>query len=182
MPEELVWSSFFETETVLKEMLVDARIDQLCEIGCGYGTFTIPAARSISGKLYAYDIEPDMVKSVNEKLIQNELSDVRLFVRDVITQSTGLETESMDYVMLFNILHHEKPEELFGEAFRILKQHGKLGILHWRSDIPTPRGPELSIRPSPEKILQLIDGQQFAVVKPTFFIGKYHYGIVLHKQ
>ncbi|MBU1011347.1 MAG: class I SAM-dependent methyltransferase [Bacteroidetes bacterium] len=182
MPDEPVWSSFFEPEMVLKAMLVDEHIDDLCEIGCGYGTFTLPAARIIGGELFGFDIEAAMVAVVNQKLLAGRISNVRLAVRDVLKLTTGLESASIDYVMLFNLLHHDKPEELFGEAFRVLKQHGRLGILHWRSDIATPRGPDLSIRPSPERILQLFDNNQFAVEKPTFFIGKYHYGMVLQKQ
>ena len=39
----------------------------MADFGCGYGTFTIPAARIISGKIYAFDIEPEMIKAVEQK-------------------------------------------------------------------------------------------------------------------
>ena len=46
--------------------------------------------------------------------------------RDVLTQTTGLADNSIDYVMLFNILHHESPDDFFNEAFRILKPKARL--------------------------------------------------------
>ena len=72
---------------------------------------------------------------------------------------------SIDYVMLFNILHHESPTDFINEAYRILKPNGKVGILHWRSDVETPRGPDLTIRPKPDQIFQWIDKQKFSVYK-----------------
>ncbi len=76
----------------------------------------------------------------------NHIFNVILEQRDVLTQTTGLADNSIDYVMLFNILHHESPNDFLNEAYRILKPNGKVGILHWRSDIETPRGPHLTIQ------------------------------------
>jgi ubiquinone/menaquinone biosynthesis C-methylase UbiE len=38
------------------------------EIGCGYGTFTIPAANQIKGKVFAFDIEDEMIEVLNQKI------------------------------------------------------------------------------------------------------------------
>jgi ubiquinone/menaquinone biosynthesis C-methylase UbiE len=35
----------------------------VADFGFGYGTFTIPAAKIISGKIYAFDIEPEMIEA-----------------------------------------------------------------------------------------------------------------------
>lgn len=40
---------------------------------------------------------------------------------------------------------------LLMEARRVLAPGGKAAVIHWRSDIPTPRGPSLDIRPTPEQ-------------------------------
>jgi len=55
--------------------------------------------------------------------------------------------------MLFNILHHDKPQELLGEAYKVLRKNGKVGIIHWRTDMETPPSPEISIRPKPEQCI-----------------------------
>jgi len=181
MPAESMWASFFNVELILSELDINADINDLVEIGCGYGTFTIPAAKVITGKLYAYDIDEEMFGIVKQKLDDEAIGNVIPEHRDVLTQSTGLADNSIDYIMLFNILHHESPDAFLNEAYRILKPKGKVGILHWRSDIETPRGPDLSIRPKPGQIVRWIDKQKFLVYKEPVIIEPYHFGLVLSK-
>jgi ubiquinone/menaquinone biosynthesis C-methylase UbiE len=181
MPEEEMWASFFNVEQILSEFQINSDTEDLVEVGCGYGTFTIPAANKIKGNLYAFDIEQVMLDVVQQKLLNSHLQNVILEYRDVLKQTTGLSDNSIDYVMLFNILHHESPDIFFNEAFRILKPSGKVGILHWRSDIETPRGPHLTIRPKPNQILHWIDKQKFSVYKPPFIIEPFHFGLIISK-
>jgi ubiquinone/menaquinone biosynthesis C-methylase UbiE len=128
----------------------------------------------LSGLLFG--IEKEMLDIVKQKLANAHIHNVNLDQRDILTQKTGLADNSIDYVMLFNILHHESPIDFINEAHRILKPKGKIGILHWRSDIPTPRGPDLSIRPKPDQILQWIDKSKFNIDKEPVVIEPYHYG------
>jgi ubiquinone/menaquinone biosynthesis C-methylase UbiE len=181
MPAENMWASFFNVELILSELQINSDINDLVEVGCGYGTFTIPAAKKISGNLYAFDIEEEMLDIVNKKLKNESVINVILEQRDILKQTTGLVDNSIDYVMLFNILHHESPNDFFLEAYRILKPNGKVGILHWRSDVETPRGPHLSIRPKPDQILKWIDGLKFNIYKEPDVIEPYHYGIIISK-
>jgi ubiquinone/menaquinone biosynthesis C-methylase UbiE len=181
MPAENMWADFFNVGLILSELHIDSKINDLVEIGCGYGTFTIPAAKQIKGKLYAFDIEKEMLEIVTQKLAFEHIDNVILEHRDILTQTTGLADNSIDYVMLFNILHHDSPGDFFNEAYKILKPKGKVGILHWRSDIPTPRGPDLSIRPKPDQILQRIDKQKFSVYKEPKMFEPYHFGLILSK-
>jgi len=61
MPEESQWESFFNPACTLTALdCADLRGD-VVEFGCGYGTFTIPAAEMINGRVFALDIEPEMV-------------------------------------------------------------------------------------------------------------------------
>jgi ubiquinone/menaquinone biosynthesis C-methylase UbiE len=181
MPAEKIWADFFNIGLVMSELGIDSNISDLAEIGCGYGTFTAPAAKLIKGKLYAFDIEKEMLDIVTQKIVAEHIENVNLEQRDILAQTTGLADKSVDYVMLFNILHHESPGDFFDEAFRILKPQGKTGILHWRSDISTPRGPDLSIRPKPYEILQWIDRLKFSIYKDPVVIEPYHFGLILSK-
>ena len=83
--------------------------------------------------------------------------------------------------MLFNILHHDSPKDFLNEAYRILKLNGKVGIMHWRSDVETPRGPHLSIRLKPDQILFWVDKQKFSLLKEPVVIEPYHFGLILSK-
>ncbi len=181
MPVEDIWSDFFNVDLILSELQINSMINDLVEIGCGYGTFTIPSSKQITGKLYTFDIEKDMVDIVKQKITNERIDNVIPEQRDILIQTTGLASDSIDYVMLFNILHHDSPIDFLTEAYRILKPKGKIGILHWRSDILTPRGPDLSIRPNPVQILQWIDKSKFKLDKNPVVIEPYHYGLVISK-
>lgn len=181
MPDEKLWNGFFDTDLILSELQIDSQINDLVEIGCGYGTFTIPTARLLKGKLFAFDIENEMVNYLSKKLSNYEIDNVILEQRDILTQTTGLLDNSVDYVMLFNILHNDSPADFLNESFRILKKNGKIGIIHWRSDINTPRGPSLSIRPKPDQIIDMIDNNRFNIAKRPFILEPYHYGLVISK-
>ena len=95
-------------------------------------------------------------------------------------EGTGLPDKSVDYVMLFNILHLEKPIALLDEAYRILKESGKLGIIHWNYDPKTPRGPSMDIRPKPEQCVKWSESVGF-YGPIQYDLKPYHYGIVLRK-
>jgi SAM-dependent methyltransferase len=152
MPDEDFWSSFFDADAAL-ELLLGAQGVQgdLLEFGCGYGTFTLAAARRTSGLVTALDIEPEMVERLQGRVRENQLANIRAEVRDFVANGTGLASASQAHAMIFNLLHLEHPLALLQEAFRTLKEGGVLSVIHWRSDIPTPRGPSLDIRPTPER-------------------------------
>lgn len=116
-----------------------------------------------------------------EKSNEN-IDNIILEERDVLTDTTGLKDNSVDYVMLFNIIHHHTPSDFFEECHRILKTKGRIGIIHWRSDIKTPRGPDLSIRPRPEQIIEWMDRTKFQVDKRPLILEPYHFGLILSKR
>ncbi len=182
MPDENTWNSLFNIDLILRELLINSKIEHLVEIGCGNGTFTLPAAKLVSGKLYAFDIEENMIECVRSKIVEHQINNIILSHTDVLSQTTGLSNESIDYVMLFNILHHESPQDFIDECYRILKPKGRIGIIHWRSDIATPRGPELSIRPKPQQIVEWINKTQFDIEITPFILEPFHYGLVVVKK
>lgn len=150
MPEEDYWSSFFSPDAALDRLLpLPARDGSLVEFGAGYGTFTLPAARRIAGKVTALDIEPALVDLVRTKAAAAAIGNIEAAVRDFVADGTGLADGTQGHAMIYNLLHLENPLALLREARRVLGRGGSLSVIHWRSDIPTPRGPALEIRPTP---------------------------------
>ena len=181
MPPETMWSTFFDVDTILNTMQVNQSVVNLLEVGCGYGTFTINTAKRISGKLLAFDIEQEMIDYSKNKATQEGLTNILFFNHDIIANGSGIEAESVDYVMLFNILHHDQPMELINEAYRILKKDGKVGIIHWRSDIDTPRGPDVSTRPKPNQCLEWAKEAGFKILQQPQILEPYHFGVIFQK-
>jgi len=181
MPEESFWSSFFDAEAALDRLLGgDGVRGDVVEFGSGYGTFTIPAARRTTGIISALDIEPEMVSRVQSKAEESRLINIRARVRDFVADGTGLESASQSHAMIFNLLHLEHPVALLQEAHRILGAGGVLSVIHWRSDIPTPRGPALEIRPTPQQCRAWMSEAGFGRITDVDLQEPcpFHYGLV----
>jgi SAM-dependent methyltransferase len=181
MPEEERWKSFFNPEFILDEIGLDRACQTVVDLGCGYGTFSIPAAPRISGTVYAMDIDPKMVDACQANAKQAGLSNVICQQRDFVAGGTGLPDFSADFVMLFNILHAENPIDLLREAYRILIPGGKVGVIHWNYDPSTPRGPSMDIRPRPEQCQTWVQAAGFQLIHPLIQLPPYHYGMVGQK-
>ena len=180
LPIEEEWAKFFNSNRTLKLLGLNRRINEVADFGCGYGTFTMPAAQMISGKIYALDIEPKMIRTVERKAKEFNLNNVVAVLRDVVSEGSGLNDISIDFVFLFNILHAENPVYLLKEAFRILKPGGKAGIIHWRYDETIRDGPSMDIRPKPEQCRYWAESAGFVFVK-QLDLKPYHYALVMRK-
>lgn len=182
MPDEQTWAGFFDPALVLAKLDLGPACGDVVEFGCGYGTFTIPAARVVSGTVYAIDIEQEMVQATQARAASEGLANIQVTLRDFVAAGTGLGDESIDYVMLFNILHAEHPTGLLAEAHRILVPGGRVGIIHWNYDPSTPRGPSMDIRPRPEQCRGWAEAVGFRRLQPgTIDLPPYHYGMVMQK-
>ena len=178
MPDESYWETFFDPAYIFKMLNFDGSVKDAVEFGSGYGTFTIPASKIISGTLYAFDIEPDMIELLGDKITAENVSNIKLIRKDFVTEGTGLNDNSVDYVMLFNILHAENPDVLLNETKRILRPGGKIGVIHWIYSASTPRGPSMDIRPTPSMCINWIKDAGFEIQEKVIPLPPYHYGIV----
>ena len=182
MPDEIYWESFFDVQNIFSKLRLDNTIRIVAEFGSGFGTFTIPAAKIIKGEIHAYDIDAKMISRLSERAAKEKLSNVIIHETDFVKKGTLLKNNSIDYAMLFNILHAEYPIELLNEALRILKPGGKAGIIHWIYSAATPRGPSMDIRPKPEQCIEWMKSAGFNVKNGVISLLPYHYGIVAIKM
>lgn len=183
MPGEVAWAGFFAPALTLERLGLTPEAGDVVDLGCGYGTFTIPAAQITRGTVHALDIEADMLETTARKAKRAGLENIHLEQRDFMADGTGLPNGSIDYVMLFNILHCEQPEVLLHETYRILSPGGRVGIMHWNYDPNTPRGPSMDIRPRPEQCREWAEQAGFQLAMPEMIdLPPYHYGWVLEKR
>lgn len=104
------------------------------EYGCGAGSFTLPAARIVGddGIIYAVDIHPLAIETVEKRVKQAGLGNVRTIRTD---RDTGLPGESVDAVLLYDTLHLVSDKQaLLAELHRVLKAAGFLSADHQHTD------------------------------------------------
>lgn len=180
MPDESYWESLFDIPLILDRLGINARLKDVVELGCGYGTFTLPAAKRVSGELLTYDIDEQMVERTRLRAETEGISNVTCAVRDVFSDGFGVEPESKDACLLFNILHAEEPVKLLSQAARTVRPGGKVLVIHWRCDAKTPRGPSMEIRPYPESIGKWAEKTRMLFVEaPLIDLPPWHYGVKL---
>ncbi|HQT44769.1 MAG TPA: class I SAM-dependent methyltransferase [Candidatus Micrarchaeota archaeon] len=181
MPNEKLWRTFFKPEAILRKMGVSRKLKDIADFGSGYGTFTLPAARIVSGTIYAIDIEKGLVESLRDKVKAEGIMNVKPLCKDIEAEGTGLKGDSVDYAIMFNILHGNHAKGILKEACRILKPEARAGIIHWNYDPATPRGPPMEIRLKPEQIMKTAEEAGFRV-KARIDLKPHHYGIMLQKR
>ncbi len=183
MPEREYWERLFDVPLILDALKIDESIGDAVEIGCGYGTFTLPVANRIAGVLHSFDIEAAMIAETRARIDQSRVQNVMLYERDVFTAELPLARGSVNAVLLFNILHAENPIELLRISADLLRPDGRVLAIHWRSDVKTPRGPALSIRPRPEQIRDwavrtgLLSAEDMGCLLPPW-----HFGVTLARK
>jgi ubiquinone/menaquinone biosynthesis C-methylase UbiE len=181
MPEEAYWNSLFDIEGIIEWLALSKKPTNIIEIGCGYGTFTVPLAKELKGHVSAFDIESSMIEVAHRNTRRAGLSNIAFGLRDVLDQGTGLEPDSVDMVLLFNILHCSDKRVFLEEASRVLKNGGIVAIIHWRKDISTPRGPAVNTRPDKAQILSASEGLSLNYQGNSGVLEPYHWGMQLVK-
>lgn len=182
MPDEAYWNSLFNIDLIVDWLDLSSISGPIVEIGCGYGTFTVPIAKKIKSKLISFDIEPEMIASTRANLSKSGLENVELICRDVIENKTGIENGIAGMVLMFNILHFPERRILLEEANRILQKSGILAIIHWRKDIPTPRGPNVELRPDQKTILTSVKELSLRQTDQVKILEPFHWGMKLIKE
>ncbi len=181
MPPQDYWETLFDVPSILDAFGFDAATHAVAELGCGYGTFTLPLAQRISGTVYTIDIDPAMVVTTERRAATAGLTNVRAAVRDVLAEGFGVAPGSCGAVLLFNILHAEEPAALLRAARKAVPSGGLVAVIHWRHDIATPRGPSLDIRPRPEQIEAWAVDAGLVVDGTSFDLPPWHFGLKLRR-
>lgn len=171
MPSEEYWETLFDVPLILSRLGV-RQFHDVAELGCGYGTFSVPVAQAISGTLYTFDVEPDMIARTRER---GANLPIVCETRDVLADGFGV---AVDAVLLFNILHGEQPIALLGHAANSLRPGGQVLAIHWRRT-ETPRGPSLDIRPTPQQVIAWAQEVNLRPIGEPVDLPPWHYGVIL---
>lgn len=116
---------FMPPEKMLAEVEVKPGYKVL-DYGCGPGTFTILMAERVgpSGIVYALDIHPLAIASVERKARKRHLANIRTILSGC---STSLPDNSLDVILFFDVLHAlDHQQEVLVELHRVLASNGTM--------------------------------------------------------
>ncbi|OGN99854.1 MAG: dimethylmenaquinone methyltransferase [Chloroflexi bacterium RBG_13_52_14] len=105
---------------------------QVLDLGCGSGAFTPFIARTVGekGKVYALDIQADMLKQLERKLVRPENRDIKnIKLIEGNAYELPFDDDSLDLVNMVTVLQ-EIPDRnrALQEVKRVLKPGGVLAV------------------------------------------------------
>lgn len=180
MPTESEWVSYFHPNQTLLAVGL-RRGMRFADLGCGYGTFSIPAAQIVGkrGSVYAIDIDRKLVEKVRKDARELKLKNLHASIGDILTfdEKLGIPRESLDFVLLANIIHGTRGKvRLLKTLRRILRPSGSIAIINWKLE-KTPRGPPMRMRPTENETAGYL--VKAGYVRPKILeVPPYHYAIV----
>lgn len=111
--------------------------DVVTDLGAGSGFFTFRLAKAVGrqGKVYAVDIQPEMLDSIRTKMRQQGVQNVTP-VLGAITDPR-LPAESQDLILLVDVYHEfSHPWEMTRAMVKALKPGGRLVLVEYRMEDP----------------------------------------------
>jgi len=121
----------------------------VADIGAGTGYFALRFARVLpQGKIYAIDIEPDMVRHLASRAKQEQLANV---VAMQAAPDDARLPEKVDLALLVDTYHHiDDRTRYFGALKSALAPQGRVAIIDFTLD--SEIGPPPRARVSPEQV------------------------------
>jgi len=146
--------------------------------GTGHYAFTAAAAVGKEGRVYAIDVQKDVVAHLKHLARERHISNLEVVWGDVEKRiGTSLRDHSIDAVILSNILFQIRHTELLTEEVkRILKPSAKLLVIDWAGAYGG-MGPAAELVFSEQRAEALFMEAGFHKVK-SVRAGPHHYGIV----
>ena len=119
------------------------KAQRVLDFGCGAGTYTIPVAKVVGkeGKVYALDKDREVLNQLEQTAKSEGLKNIVSIVDQSEELKINLEDESIDAMLLYDILHYLQPEKrrrVYENGYRILKTGAILSVYpkHCKSDEP----------------------------------------------
>ena len=175
-----------EGEVFLKDIGIK-KGDVILDFGCGDGPYTIPAAKVVrkEGKVYAIDKDIESMHKLMEITKKKGLKNIIPIHIKSEELKINLESESIDAVLLYDVLHYMENLErkkIYEEIYRILKTGGLLSVYpkHRKSDEPLGNLSDMEL----DDVIEEINSRHFYLqekfYKKLLHNSNYNMGYILN--
>ncbi|MFZ1092693.1 MAG: class I SAM-dependent methyltransferase [Xanthobacteraceae bacterium] len=148
------------------------RTARVADLGAGTGYFSARIARLIpEGKLFAVDIEPDMLRFLGERAQREHLS----FLVPVLASAGSPNLpEPVDLVLVVDTYHHIDKRVAYFAALRAsLRPGGRLAIVDFKAD--SPNGPPPEHRISAERVAAELNAAGYSLLATHLFLPRQYF-------
>jgi len=123
----------------------------VADVGAGTGYFTVRLARAVpQGTVLATDIEPDMIRYLNERAAREHLPNVRAVLGTA--DDPNLAPASVDRILVVDVWHHISERPAYAKRLASsLRPGGELAIVDFKAE--SEHGPPKDMRLAPEAII-----------------------------
>ncbi len=155
----------------------------VADFGSGSGFYTMAAAKAVApnGRVFAVDIQKDLLQKIKNGATQNHLGNVEIIWGDLEhLGGTKLRESSVDVVIAGNLFFQiENKDSLCLEIKRILRPNGRALVVDWSSSFGGV-GPQPQDVVSKIKMTSIFQDHGF-VLDREINAGAEHYGLVFRK-
>jgi ubiquinone/menaquinone biosynthesis C-methylase UbiE len=173
---------FLDPERIVEEFGIIEGME-IADFGSGAGYFTILIAEKAGpeGQVYALDILESALGGLETKARAESIKNIKTVWSNLeVTGSSGLSQDSLDMVLLANVLFQSiKKSEIIREAIRVLKQGGSLILIDWAKGTGG-FGPPESSRTDEDAMKLLVEKEGLSFIQPLS-AGSFHYGLKFKK-
>jgi SAM-dependent methyltransferase len=144
----------------------------VADLGAGTGYFSVRLAKRLAkGKVFAVDIEPEMLQYLGERAHREHLS-----VLQPVRASADVANlpEPVDLVLIVDTYHHiDNRPAYFARLSGSLRPKGRLAIIDFKRDAPD--GPPVESRISPEKVTAELEAAGYRLVGTHAFLPRQYF-------
>ncbi len=151
---------------------------RVADLGAGTGYFSVRIAKAVpQGRIFAVDIEPDMLRYLHERAQRDHLS--VLVPVQASAESANL-PEPVDVVLVVDTYHHiDNRTAYFARLRESLRADGRLAIVDFKMD--SPDGPPPDARVSPDRVTAELSAAGYSLVASHEFLPRQYFLVFQRK-
>ena len=163
-----------EAPDVALSVLKIAKGSAVADIGAGSGYITEKLAARVgpSGRVFANDVQPQMLELLARRLARRKITNVTLVQGDI--DDPRLADASVDLEIMVDVYHEfSRPQAMLRHLRDALKPGGRLVLLEYRKEDPTiPIRPEHKMSVAEAKLE--VEAEGFALAKADESLPRQH--------